>query len=129
MKRRHQLETVEYPRDYGSNVIVKGTGENSDQGSEETEATLTSLHALVFQLFVKDLDDGGNLRTEENYGAVGVRERERREEEREREREREREEGRREMISHLLHHPSLSLFPPYLSDTSMASPSPVAWRC
>ena len=48
----HSLEAVQYSRHNGSHVVIQGPRKNSDQGSEETKATLTSLHALVLQLLV-----------------------------------------------------------------------------
>lgn len=51
-------------------MIIKSTGKDGDQSSEETEAALTSLHALVLQLFVEHLDDGRHLRAKQNYWTV-----------------------------------------------------------
>ena len=64
------LETVEYSRNDGSHVVIQGPGKDSDQGSQETEAALTSLHALVLQLLVQHLHYGGHLRPQENYRTV-----------------------------------------------------------
>ena len=51
-------------------MVVEGTRKDGDKSSEQTEATLTCLHALVFQLLMEDLHNRGHLGAQQNYGAV-----------------------------------------------------------
>ena len=54
-------------------MVIQRSSQHGHEGGEQVEAALPRLDALVLQLLVQDLDDGGDLGVQESERTVGER--------------------------------------------------------
>ena len=52
-------------------MVIQRSSQHGHEGGEQVEAALPRLDALVLQLLVEDLDDGGDLGVQESERTVG----------------------------------------------------------